>query len=99
MFSLATVSWSAAQSTVFNIPSTDVQAHKSTYLELDFTAHVSSFETGGYHAYGPRLVYGLNKKLEVGINAFYPIPRRLSQPKSSQTSRRSFIKTKTAAWL
>jgi hypothetical protein len=69
--SVAAASWSAAQSTVFNIPSTDVQPHRSTYVELDFTAHLSSFESGGYQSYGPRVVYGLNKRMEVGLNAFY----------------------------
>lgn len=60
-----------AQSTVFNIPSTDVQAARRVYVEADFTAHLSSFETGGYQSYGPRIVYGLSKRAEIGINAFY----------------------------
>jgi hypothetical protein len=61
----------SAQSTVFNIPSTDVQAAKRWYVEADFTAHLSSFESGGYQSYGPRIVYGLNRRMEVGFNAFY----------------------------
>jgi hypothetical protein len=61
----------AAQSTVFNIPSTDVQAARRFYVEADFTAHLSSFETGGYQSYGPRIIYGLSKRAEIGINAFY----------------------------
>lgn len=60
----------SAQSTVFNIPSTDVQPAHSLYAEADFLAHFSSFESGGYQLYGPRLVYGLSKRAEVGINAF-----------------------------
>jgi hypothetical protein len=60
-----------AQSTVFNIPSTDVQAERRVYVEADFTAHLSSFETGGYQSYGPRIIYGLSKRTEIGINAFY----------------------------
>jgi hypothetical protein len=60
-----------AQSTVFNVPSTDIQPAKRFYVEADFTAHWSSFESGGYQSYGSRIVYGLNQRLEVGINAFY----------------------------
>lgn len=60
-----------AQSTVFNIPSTDIQTKKRLYVEADFTAHLSSFETGGYQAYGPRIIYGVNRRVEVGFNAFY----------------------------
>jgi hypothetical protein len=61
----------SAQSTVFNIPSTDIQTPKRFYVEADFTGHLSSFESGGYQTYGPRITYGLNKHLEVGFNAFY----------------------------
>jgi hypothetical protein len=60
-----------AQSTVFNMPSTDVLPAKRLYLEADFTAHFSAFQTGGFQSYGPRIVYGLNNRMEVGINAFY----------------------------
>ncbi len=60
-----------AQSTVFNIPSTDIQTAKHFYVEADFTGHLSSFATGGYQSYGPRIVYGLNKRMELGFNAFY----------------------------
>lgn len=61
----------SAQSTVFNIPSTDIQPAHRLYVEADFTAHLSSFASGGYQSYGPRIVYGLNKRMEVGFNAFY----------------------------
>ena len=61
----------AAQSTIFNVPSTDVQTHKSLYVEADFTGHFSSFEAGGYQTYGTRLVYGLNRRVEIGFNAFF----------------------------
>ncbi|HMH42818.1 MAG TPA: hypothetical protein VK557_05005 [Pyrinomonadaceae bacterium] len=60
-----------AQSTVFNIPSTDIQTRKRLYVEADFTAHVSSFKSGGYQTYGPRIIYGVNRRVEVGLNAFY----------------------------
>jgi hypothetical protein len=68
---LSTVYGVSAQSTVFNIPSTDIQTAHRFYVEADFMAHISSFETGGYQLYGPRVVYGLTKRAEVGINAFF----------------------------
>lgn len=61
----------SAQSTVFNIPSTDVQTKKHLYVEADFTAHPSPFKSGGYQTYGPRIIYGVNRRVEVGFNAFY----------------------------
>jgi hypothetical protein len=60
-----------AQSTIFNAPSTDIQSKGQLYVEADFQAHLSSFESGGYQLYGPRLVYGLSKRTEAGINTFF----------------------------
>lgn len=71
LFALSLAASVSAQSTVFNIPSTDVQAPKSVYVEADFTGHLSSFTTGGYQSYGPRIVYGLHRRMELGFNAFY----------------------------
>ncbi len=59
------------QSTVFNTPSTDVVAAQRTYMEADFVTHLSSYEKGGYQLYGGRIVYGLRKKTEAGINIYY----------------------------
>jgi hypothetical protein len=61
----------SAQSTVFNIASTDVQARQKLYVEADFMAHLTSYQDGGYQIFGTRLVYGLSKRTEVGLNAFY----------------------------
>lgn len=60
-----------AQSTVFNIPSSDVQARGSVYLEADFMIHFGSLREGGYQEYGSRLVVGLPGNMEVGVNGFY----------------------------
>jgi len=60
-----------AQSTVFNIPSTDVQSPGKVYLEADFMIHFGSLREGGYQEYGSRLVVGLPGNMEVGINGFY----------------------------
>jgi hypothetical protein len=61
----------AAQSTIFNIPSTDVVAEKLFYVEGDFIAHFDKFAKGGFQSFGYRTVYGLRKKVEVGVNFFY----------------------------
>lgn len=61
----------SGQSTIFNIPSTDVESPRKVYLEADFITHFGSYADGGYQTYGPRLVVGLPGNTEVGINAFY----------------------------
>ena len=60
-----------AQSTIFNIPSTDVVGEDRLYVEADFIAHFDKYEKGGFQTYGYRTVYGVRKNLEVGINFFY----------------------------
>lgn len=57
-----------AQSTIFNIPSTDVVAQKKVYLEFDFISHLESHDKGGFQTYVPRAVVGLGKGVEVGVN-------------------------------
>jgi hypothetical protein len=59
------------QSTVFNIPSTDVTPAELTYIEADFLTHIDSYEHGGYQLYGGRLVYGLRRHMEIGVNVYY----------------------------
>ncbi len=58
----------SAQSTIFNIPSTDVVAKKKTYLEMDFIGHLESDKNGGFQAYVPRAVFGVGGNVEVGVN-------------------------------
>lgn len=58
----------AAQSLIFNVPSTDVVAKDSCYFEFDYYTHLESLENGGYHGYSPRVVVGLGKGLEAGVN-------------------------------
>ena len=60
-----------AQSTLFNIPSTDVVAKKSVYLEFDFLAHPEGYSKGGFQAYVPRAVVGAGKNVEVGVNVAF----------------------------
>jgi len=61
----------AAQSTIFNVPSTGVQAPGKVYLEGDFIMHYASYRDGGFQTYAPRVVVGLPGKTEVGVNIYY----------------------------
>jgi hypothetical protein len=60
-----------AQSTLFNIPSTDVVSTKKVYVEFDFISHLESHDKGGFQAYVPRLVVGVAKNLEAGANVAF----------------------------
>lgn len=66
-----TASITYGQSTLWNAPSTDVQATGKLYAEADFFSHFGAADKGGFKTYGSRFVYGARKKLEVGFNAFY----------------------------
>ena len=68
---LSIISSAAAQSTIFNIPSSDVQGPRRVYLETDFITHFASYANGGYQTYGERVVVGLPGNIEVGVNAYY----------------------------
>ena len=57
-----------AQSTIFNIPSTDVVAKKKVYFEFDLITHLESHDDGGFQSYVPRVVVGLGKGVEMGLN-------------------------------
>src|SRR5437764_1681079 len=69
-----------AQSTLFNIPSTDTVAQKKTYLEFDFVSHLESHRNGGFQTYVPRLVYGVGKNTEVGANITFTDALAPAQP-------------------
>ncbi len=60
-----------AQSSIFNAPSTDVLPPHTLYVEADYAAHLSSYEKGGFNFFGPSLIYGLRKQVEVGVNAYF----------------------------
>lgn len=74
----------AAQSAIFNIPSTDVVAEKTAYLEANFLAHFASTSRGGFQSYGYRLVYGARRNLEVGANFFISRNGSKTSPKEFQ---------------
>lgn len=60
-----------SQSTLFNIPSTDVVARQHVYLEFDFVSHLERHADGGFRAYVPRAVYGVGRRVEVGTNVAF----------------------------
>ena len=61
----------SAQSTLFNVPSTDTLPEGRFYIEADFIAKFAKYDKGGFQTYGYRTVYGVRKNLEVGANFFY----------------------------
>ena len=69
-----------AQSTLFNIPSTDVVSKKKVYLEFDFLSHFESHADGGFQIYAPRAVFGVGKGVEVGVNLTAPDAFAPNQP-------------------
>jgi hypothetical protein len=69
-----------AQSTLFNIPSTDVVAKRHVYLEFDFISHLESHADGGFQAYVPRAVFGVSKNVEVGTNVAFLDAEAPDQP-------------------
>jgi hypothetical protein len=69
-----------AQSTLFNVPSTDVVAKKKVYLEFDFLSHFTSHANGGFQIYAPRAVFGVARGVEVGVNVSFVDALAPNQP-------------------
>jgi hypothetical protein len=58
-----------AQSTIFNIPTTDTVAKGKAYAEFDFLPQAPGYEDGSrLYVYNPRLVVGAPGNLEFGVN-------------------------------
>ncbi len=60
----------AAQSTILNTPSTDVVAPKKVYVEMDF---ITSYawqrdDEAKFANYAPRVVVGVARNVEAGVN-------------------------------
>lgn len=60
-----------SQTTILNTPSTDVLAKGNGYVEANFVGHLDKYSNGGFQGYGFKGIYGLSRKLEVGINLCY----------------------------
>lgn len=58
----------AAQSTIFNIPTTDTVAAKKGYFEFDYLAQAPTPDAGSFQIYMPRVVFGVGSQVEVGVN-------------------------------
>ena len=61
----------SAQSTLINVPSTDVVAAKKVYLEFDFLTNYAWQREGSFQNYIPRTVIGVGRNVEVGANVSY----------------------------
>src|SRR5215218_4362252 len=57
-----------AQSTLFNIPSTDAVAPSKVYVEFDFLPQAPRADDGAIILYNPRALVGLPHNVEVGVN-------------------------------
>jgi hypothetical protein len=69
-FAFASFASVAAQSSIFNVPSTDVMPPHTLYVEADYLAHPASYEQGGFQYFGPSIIYGVRKNLEIGLNVY-----------------------------
>ena len=69
-----------AQSTLFNIPSTDVVPQGRTYLEFDLVSHPERHENGGFQSYVPRAVFGVRRGVEAGVNVTFTDALAPGQP-------------------
>ncbi len=58
----------AAQSTLFNIPSTDTVAPQKVYFEFDYVMQLPKPDFGQFQVFTPRVVFGVTPMLEVGVN-------------------------------
>jgi hypothetical protein len=66
-----------AQSTIFNIPTTDTVSKGKGYFEFDFLPQVPKPDSASRaYIYDPRLVVGVGSKVEAGVNvaSFYTAP-------------------------
>jgi hypothetical protein len=57
-----------AQSTIFNVPSTDTVAPKKVYFEFDYFPQLPKPDAGQFQTFTPRGVFGVTPMLEVGVN-------------------------------
>ncbi len=65
---LSGADYAAAQSTIFNVPTTDTVPTKSLYAEFDFLAQVPGDRYSRNYLLNPRLVVGARHDLEFGVN-------------------------------
>lgn len=66
--SMAATRPAAAQSTIFNIPTTDTLTAGKGYVEIDYLMQLPKPDFGQFSIFAPRFVYGATPQLEVGMN-------------------------------
>lgn len=80
LFTCLAVMPATAQTLIFNVPSTDVIAADKCYVEFDYYTHLEKLENGGYHGFSPRIVKGVGKGVEVGVNVAFAKALTPNQP-------------------
>src|SRR2546428_7315243 len=65
---VVTAQTAMAQSTIFNIPSTDTVDKGKGYFEFDFLPQAPGTGTSRVYFYNPRLVVGAPHDVELGVN-------------------------------
>jgi len=68
LFAMSCAQSAMAQSTLFNIPSTDVVSPKKVYTEFDYFANLPKQDSGMFQWFAPRVVVGVAPSLEAGAN-------------------------------
>src|SRR5262249_13173322 len=59
----------AAQSTIFNVPTTDTVAPKHGYFAFEYSPQIAGADGGDrFQTYTPRIVLGVVPNMEVGVN-------------------------------
>ncbi len=58
----------AAQSTIFNIPTTDTVSPKKGYFEFDYLVQAPAPDSGQFQIFMPRIVVGVTPMVEAGLN-------------------------------
>ncbi len=71
IFCLTNQSAVMAQTTLMNVPSTDVVAAKKVYVEMDFLTNYAWQRRGSFQNYIPRAVVGVSRNVEAGVNVSY----------------------------
>ncbi len=80
VFCLLAHGMAMAQSTLMNVPSTDVVAARKVYVEMDFLTNYAWQRQGSFQNYIPRTVVGVGRNVEVGVNVSYTHVSGESQP-------------------
>jgi len=58
----------SAQSTIFNIPTTDTVSPKKGYFEFDYLVQLPAPDEGQFQVFTPRFVAGVTPMMEAGVN-------------------------------